>query len=373
MKRQEIITLIGIVAVISITLILIINVTLKTHVETQTESISATTVASTIIADGSITSQNEATLSFQTGGKLTYLPVKEGDTVTQGQTIASLDTYTLQRQLSVALNNYKSTRDAFDQTQENSQNGAPQVSNTLPLNPFNPLVLGGASISTQGNTGYNIMNDIAKRILDQSQAGLNNSVAQVEIANYALQLATLTSPINGIVTREDVTVPNVNVTPATTFVVDDPNSLVFRAQVNEQDIDYVSEGSSAVIHLDGNPKSYAGTVVKIYPQKMTLPSGQQIYQADIQATDDLKNIAKFDQGGSIEIDSNAAANLELVPTWTVLNGQYLWVDENGQKLLKQVTVGKTHDGQTEILGGLNSDDKVIINPESIIEGKYTLL
>ena len=40
----------------------------------------------------------------------------------------------------------------------------------------------------------NDVNDAIKRIVDQNQASLDNSVINVELANYALQLSRLTSP-----------------------------------------------------------------------------------------------------------------------------------------------------------------------------------
>src|SRR5579862_4763149 len=73
-------------------------------------------VGSQIVADGQIRSTSEANLTFQTGGRLNYLPLKEGSSVYQGETIAALDTYDLQRQLEAALNNYQIQRDTFDQT-----------------------------------------------------------------------------------------------------------------------------------------------------------------------------------------------------------------------------------------------------------------
>ena len=44
----------------------------------------------------------------------------------------------------------------------------------------------------------------------------------VDLANYALQLATLTSPINGVLLHEDVNTAGVNISPVTTFIVADP-------------------------------------------------------------------------------------------------------------------------------------------------------
>ena len=67
--------------------------------------------------------QTQAVLNFQTGGKLIYLPFKEGDTISQGQTIAQLDTYALQQQLQIAANNYQATKNGTSQTQESQQAG----------------------------------------------------------------------------------------------------------------------------------------------------------------------------------------------------------------------------------------------------------
>lgn len=318
-------------------------------------------VASTISADGAVTAANQATLHFQTGGKLALLPVKEGDHVYEGQTIAQLDTYALQRQLTEALNAYRSTRDTFDQTKDNQNNQLLQNQQRI-------------VVKTAGGTDTDVdsyVNTVAQRIVDQNQANLDNSVINVEVANNALQMATLTSPLNGIVTHEDVTVAGVNVTPTTSFTVADPSTEVFRANVAENDIDYVSVGADVMISLDGSKKQVAGTVSKIYPAKVTLASGQTVYQVDIQS-DALKN-AKLDQQGTVLIASNTNTNVTLIPVWTVLAGKHVWVDSNGQVTLKEVTVGKIHGEQIEITGGLSTGDKIITDPKVLTNKKYLLL
>ena len=271
-------------------------------------------VNSTISADGSVTAQNKASLNFQMAGKLVYLPHKEGDVISAGQTIAQLDTYQLKRALTASLNTYRSTRDTFDQTQSNSLDNA-----------ITPAIAAAAAHVSVTNT--NSVDEAIKRIVDQNQASLDNSVINVELANYALQLSTLTSPLHGIITHEDVNVAGVNVTPATSFVVSDPNSIVFRANVLAENIYYISEGSSVSLAIDGIPNKIQGTVAKIYPSKVILANGQAVYQVDI-TSDQLKNSAKFDQTGSAMISTNSE-NVALVPAWTVLAGKYIWIDNNG--------------------------------------------
>lgn len=329
------------------------------HESTTTSSVRF--INSTITANGIVTAQDQATLNFQTAGKLTYLPFKEGDLVRAGQTIARLDTYQLQRQLTSALNTYRITRDTFDQTQNNGQTGVLQGSQKYSLQATNK---GGFEVA-------DVIGDIVKRILDQNQATLDNSVINVELTNYALQLATLTSPLNGIITHESVTVAGTNITPATTFTVADPDSMVFRANVPTQNIYYISIGSTVSFAIDGLQNKINGTVVKIFPSKVSLPSGQAVYQVDIES-DELKKQAKLDQAGTAIISTNSE-NVALVPAWTVLDGKYIWIDNKGTPELKQVKIGKIHGNEMEVISGLSDSDKIIIDPKYITTLKYQIL
>ncbi|MGH7203808.1 MAG: efflux RND transporter periplasmic adaptor subunit [Candidatus Levyibacteriota bacterium] len=342
-----------------------------------TQTASVKNVSSQISADGTVTAQNQATLHFQTGGKLTALPVKEGDKVYEGETIAQLDMYALQRQLTEALNTYKIARDTNDQSQQDQQNNVAQSTQATKLRTAGaPLTNYGASTDT---TSY--INDLVKRLADESQSTLDNSVADVELANYAIQLSTLTSPLNGIVTHEDVTVANQNVTPTTAFTVADPTTLVFRATIPDYQIDYISEGAQALVFLDGSRTPLQGTVAKIYPTKVSLNNdtsdsangdGEEAYQVDIQ-TSKPNALGKLDQTGTVMITSNASQNTMLVPSWTVIGNKYIWVSENNKPVLKKIKTGKTHGSDIEVLSGLNDQDKIITDPKSIPEKEYLVL
>jgi len=330
----------------------------RAHADTplgQTAAVKS--VDAQIIVDGTVTAQDEATLHFQTGGKLTYLPVKAGDHVTQGQTIAQLDTYALQEQLTEALNNYRSTRDTFDQTQQNAQDNTLQNQQRTALDS-----------PTDEQTA---INNAVQRIADQNQANLDNSVINVELANYAEQLATITSPLNGIVTHEDVNVAGQNVTTTTGFTVADPSTKVFRANIPASYADFVKEGMQAQVILDGTNNRISGTVVQIYPSQVTLSDGENVYQVDIQS-DAILNTGKLDQTGTAVIMTNAQ-NVILVPAWTVLAGKYIWVDDNGKPELKTVKVGQIHGDDIEITGGLSKTDRIITDPKAIASDKYKML
>src|SRR5258708_14436389 len=150
-------------------------------------------IDSTIVVNGTVTAKDQAHLHFQTGGKLISVAFKEGDKISQGQTIAQLDTYSLQRQLTQALNMYKSTRDNFDQAKVNQTNGLIQSVNSQSIQNGSQTKVANPKYNG-GDNAYIYLDDIAKRIVDENQTNLDNSVINVEISNYALQLASLTSP-----------------------------------------------------------------------------------------------------------------------------------------------------------------------------------
>jgi len=367
MKIKKILSSIFIVLLLVIVGLLIRNKYITTSSDLNSATTTTTSVRfvnSTITAEGSVTAQNQATLHFQIAGKLTFLPFKEGDSVKSGQTIASLDSYTIQKQLQAALNTYRSVRDTFDQTKDNAQNNVQKAQLT---NPYDYYSKAGMGIDTEQSA----INDAIKRIVDQNQANLDNSVINVQLTNNAFQLSTITSPLNGILLHEDVTVPGLNITPVTAFTVADPSTAVFRANVPVNNINYIAVGSRAEIAVDGLPERITGTVTNIYPSKVTLPNGQSVYQVDIQSNQ-LISLAKLDQTGTAMIKTNSE-NVALVPVWTVIGGKYIWIDDNGKPQLKTVTTGKIHGQDIEITGGLTTSDRIIINPKYISALKYKML
>jgi RND family efflux transporter MFP subunit len=363
--KSRIISLL-IVIVGSIVLIFLLSLFFRQAPKIQAQSVAVRQVSSSIQANGSVASQNEATLHFQTGGKLTYLSAKEGDKVYQGQTIASLDTYALQKQLQITANNYQITKNSTEETSEENQAGVLEGKTRTGLDTANKDGYQDSSI-----TEAQVITDAVKRMVDNSILTQNSAQLNLDLANYAVTLASIQAPFSGILYHEDVNTPNVNVTPATSFVVVDPTALLFKAYVASSDIDFVSVGAKATISLNGNSKIYEGTVEKIYPEKTTLSSGEEVYRVDI-ASVGLEN-AKYAQTGSVQIASNIKGDVKLVPTWTILNGDSIWILSNGKMVLKNIKIGKTHQDMTEVLSGLESDDKVITNPRSVVSQSYQIL
>jgi RND family efflux transporter MFP subunit len=314
----------------------------KANSSTKTKALEIKSVASVMQADGSVTPQNQAILHFQLGGKLVYLPFREGDFVYQGQVIAKLDTNKLESNLRQAQQSFVAAKAVSDRYYDGRDRNAAE--------------------------SYD--DKIKRTAIDAAQ---NIAYDNVVKAQQDISDASLVSPISGIVLQEDVDVTNINITPVTSFIVADPASLIFRTYVPENDIDFVSVGNTASIKLsNGDGSLILGTVSKIYPDKTTLSTGQKAYLVDIE-TGKENELRVIGQSGVALIQSNSQENVKLVPTWTVLDHDCIWVLANGKPVLRNVKVGKTHGDMTEILNGLKTSDKIITNPESVAAGKYTIL
>ena len=193
------------------------------------------------------------------------------------------------------MNNYKMTRENFDQAHRNKDDNYLKTQQIYPYDTY-------AKAGMDGNGKDSAIDQVIQIILDQNQANLDAAVIQTEIANYAYTLASINSPINGVLIHEDVTTANQIVTPVTTFTVIDPNAYVFKANVPEEDIQYVGIGQKATIALSGNDKKYDGQVVRIYPDKIVSSTGENVYQVDIQC-EEMVNI-QYKQNGVAMIQNN---------------------------------------------------------------------
>ncbi|MDE2026713.1 MAG: efflux RND transporter periplasmic adaptor subunit, partial [Patescibacteria group bacterium] len=180
----------------------------------------------TVSVSGSVDALQKVDLSFLTAGQLVYIGAKKNDTVTAGETVAEIDSRTVEKNLQTALISYSEQRNTYDQTIANN-----------------------SYINNPGDAA----NDTLKRILQNNQYDLQKAVNSVELQDLARQQSFLVSPIAGILTREDAVSVGTTALPTTVFEVVDPSSLVFSMDVDEADIGKVQIGQPVAITLDPYP------------------------------------------------------------------------------------------------------------------------
>ncbi len=235
----------------------------NTNKKSSTYTVRKHTIRETLSIAGVIDAQEKVTLRFQTSGMLSWVGVKEGDTVYPYQAIASLDQMELTKTLQKYLNSYESERRDFDQTTDEYRQPA------------------------QGYWGltWDQRREL-DRALEKAQYDLNSSVLDVELKSIALKYATLVTPIGGIVTKVTSPFAGINVTPSQAeFEVVNPTTLYLSVLPDQNEVSKITSSMSATIVFDPFPEATVSGAVQsiafapksgesstVYEVKLSLPT-----------------------------------------------------------------------------------------------------
>lgn len=287
----------------------------------------------TLDLSGEVSAAQVATLRFGAGGLVTYMGAKEGDQVKKWQTLASVDTRQVQKLLEQRLNLYAIQRGTFEQTIDDNDNSIPD-----------------------GDLGRTL-----KRVLEKNQYQLDNAVKDVEYQNLALTLTRIYSPIQGILVSAPITVSNVQVSPTDTWVVVNPSTLEFVADLDETELTHVSAGQKVFITLDAySDLTIESAVASIsYVPKETSTG----------TTYELKMALPESEMGKLRLGLNGTAALlvqakDSVPTLPssaikVENGaSSIFVKEGTNYVSREIKTGIENDGIVEIVSGVGVGDHV---------------
>ncbi len=306
----------------------------KPPVEYQTYSVKSQDIKTTISASGVINGQNSSNLRFKLSGKLAYINIKAGDTVTAGQSIAGLDTQDLQIALQQANNNYRSAQAAAEKAEDDVKDNADDETFTQ------------------------------KATRTAAQATRDNTYDAVKAAQRAFQDAAIISPIDGTVTAT-TGLPGQIVTPSDTIAqIIDFSKLYFEAEVDEADIPSIQIGQKADVTLNAyNDQIFTGTVTEIKPTTKTTTSGATVIIVKIDLTgSDIKSIAGLN--GQAEIIQQQKSQVLTIPLESLRNDDTVVKKVNQEYQVVKVSTGLRSDTEVEITSGLAIDDLVLTNPPS---------
>ncbi|MBI2976356.1 MAG: efflux RND transporter periplasmic adaptor subunit [Chloroflexi bacterium] len=139
----------------------------------RTETVSTGDIFSTVSATGSIAPEAEVKLSFATQGTVAQVPVKVGDTVAKGQTLARLDTADLQLAVAQAEQTYVLQQANLEQLQTGSTEAD---------------IKAAKAAITSANAAYAAAQQQANAQPDQlviAQSNLDKSAEALRIAQWA--------------------------------------------------------------------------------------------------------------------------------------------------------------------------------------------
>ncbi len=308
--------------------------------EEKTYQVSKKNVKEELTFSGKVDADEKVILRFQTSGRLVWVGVKEGDYVKKYQSIASLDQRDIKNRLDKYLNLYAKQRNSFEQGKDDYQ-------------------------KTWTTAPDKLVADAAKRILENNQYDLNNSVLDVEYQNFALEYANLWSPIEGIVTRIETPIAGVNITPANAeFEIVNPKTIYFSASADQTEVVKIKEGMKGSITFDAYPDDPIEGEIKTIGFTPKTDETGTVYEIKVIFKTD-KNL-KLGMTGDITFVVNERKDVIAIPQTSIKkdkNGSYVFLKENNRTIKKYITPGEDIDGEIIIKDGLKPGD-ILIEPKN---------
>ena len=319
--------------------------------------------------NGKVAADNEVQVFPMLAGQVLTLSVSEGDKVSKGQTLLSVDTSTVTSTMSSLRESYNATKTATDKVIENAQISVQQAQ--LAVENTEALLEAGAA-AEQDLTK-------AKQGLEQAQAGVAQaraqqaaSLAQIQASmdqiNKQASLGTVTAPCAGTVTTVNVVQGGMASSAQPAVVIAEDSHVKIKASVSEDVFAGLHVGDSAGVQI--SVLSDEVKTAKILSLPAAANQQTNLYDVSVSVPDGSDPaIGAF---ATVIFYTDRRENTLSVPTECVLTGndneRYLFTVDEGGTTAKRVTVetglvGKT---QTEITSGLTAGDRVVTKGQSYL-------
>ncbi len=307
------------------------------HKSTEKQnSIAATRVKTITVADnnveekysysGTVEEESGTVVSFSAAGTIKTLNISEGERVSKGQLIGTLDDGSLRSAYDIAVATLNQAKDAYNRMK------LLHDSNSLP--------------------------DI-KWVEVQSK--LSQAENAEKIARIALNDAKLYAPVSGIISEKMASVGQTAAPGIPIAKIVNIHSVKVGISIPENEISKFSNGTTATITTKAAPEEiYSGRLVEKGVTANPLSRSYIVkYQVD-------NSKGRLLPGMICDVKLNQESNVSgvILPVSSVLlsadNANFVWLDSAGFARKRIVTTGEMLPEGILIISGLNEGDKVII-------------
>ena|SRR6185312_14086943 len=245
-------------------------------IKVTAEKVASRTIVETVNASGKVYPEVEVKLSPDISGEIVELEVAEGDSVKKGQVLAKIygDIYVTQRDQAEAIVKQQQAQLADAQASigalDANLNQAKQTYD-MQKQLYDEKVISRNEFNTADAAYKSAIANLqaAKEGISGSKAGVQSAQAALQKANKDLRLATLVSPMNGIVSllsvKKGERVVGSSMMAGTEMMrIADMSKMEVRVDVGENDVPKVHLGDSATIEVDAyNDRKFTGVVTQI--------------------------------------------------------------------------------------------------------------
>jgi HlyD family secretion protein len=349
-------------------------------------------IISIVSAPGNVKAETEVQISAYVMGKISRLPVKEGDLVKKGQILVQIDPTNYAAQV-------KQARASLELAKAN-------LAQTELIYKRKQELFAAGLISQEENEATTTQFNLDRARLTQAEASL-------EQAQDTYSKTTITSPINGTVVQLNVEVGEVVVTGtmnnagSVIMTVADMSQMEVEAQVDESDVKDIRIGQTAEIEVDAIiGKTFKGQVSEVGNAAISSGSVSSSSNASVNYTVktrflDRSEDLKSGMSANVDITTSHKNDILLIPIQSVVmrkvdserkaaerkkgksaapagenpgdgkrvkekEQEVVYIVEKGKAMIMPVETGVSDQDNIEVLAGLADGQEVIKGPFSIL-------
>jgi HlyD family secretion protein/macrolide-specific efflux system membrane fusion protein len=313
----------------------------------ETTPVTRMNLKSTVSATGTIRPVNSVEVSSKVTARIKNVLVKENDTVTAGQIVATLDATDYEEKRNQAQYKVNNTKSKYERAQY--------------------LYSIGADTQEQ---------------LEDAKMSYDTAVSSLAESQSNMSEMTIVAPMSGVVVGQPQTAGTMavqgNSSPTVIMRIADMSSKQILAKVDETDIGNVKVGQSATFTVDSfNGKTFTARVSKISQtdtsnswnvntsssSSSSSSSASVIYYYVTLDVDDPENVLLPAMTARVEINTAEKNDALVVPLSTLktdTHGSYVIVkNDDGTQENRYVSTGIYSDEYVEILEGLSEGEQVV--------------
>lgn len=290
-------------------------------------------------ATGTVHAKQETVVSARIMATIATIPVRAGDAVEEGETLAMLDSRELEARLEQQRQQAAAAEAGLAEAEANYRR-------------IRPLADRGVATRAELDRG--------EAALRSAQAELARAREAADEAATALSYATITAPFPGRVI-ERFADPGDTAAPGEPLLkVYDPEDLRLEAHVRESLASDLSRGDALRVRIDALDAEFPAVVDEIVPSadpgsrsfvvKVSLPSRPNLYPGMF---------------GRLLIPAGTTERFYIPVDAVARLGQleFVRVPENGRSVRRYIRTGERRDdGRVEVLSGLQAGEKIVLLP-----------
>lgn len=292
----------------------------------------------TLSLSGSLAPVAQSTVRSKVAGEVQKVLVREGDRVSEGQVIATIDTADLRARVDAQVATLEETRAKASIAQKNRENNQQLLrQNFISQNAF----------------------DTTQSLYEGAAAAVRSADAQLRIAEKAMQDAVVRAPIGGVVSRRMVNAGEKLGVDAPMFTVVDLGKMEIEAPAPAAEIPSVKVGQVAQMRVDGyGDRVFEGRIERINPAADPGSRSITLY-VSVANREGLLRGGMFAKGQLILDKAPAAAVIPAGALREEAGQAFVYTIEDGKVARRAVTIGMREEGLVEVRSGLEKGIPVV--------------